>query len=106
MSGRRFITVGALVVALTLPTFAEGAARVFKKGMHGPRVAAVQRHLGLPDDGVFGPATKKAVVRFQRAHGLVADGLVGPATWAAACIAAAAASSRSGAGGWSTPTGR
>lgn len=32
-------------------------------------------------DGLFGPGTKSAVVRFQRAHGLAADGIVGVHTW-------------------------
>jgi Putative peptidoglycan binding domain len=41
------------------------------------------RTLGLrpgPIDGLFGPLTRGAVLRFQRAHGLVADGLVGAHT--------------------------
>jgi peptidoglycan hydrolase-like protein with peptidoglycan-binding domain len=46
-------------------------------------VASVQRMLGLQPDRVFGPATGRAVKRFQRRHGLTADGVVGPATWSA-----------------------
>ena len=71
-----------LMLALAVPASAV-AARVLKKGAHGPRVAKVQRQLGIPADGIFGPGTKAAVKRFQRAHGLVADGVVGPATRAA-----------------------
>lgn len=51
--------------------------------MKGSDVAEVQRAVGSTADGVFGPNTKAAVVRFQRAHGLSADGIVGPKTWAA-----------------------
>jgi peptidoglycan hydrolase-like protein with peptidoglycan-binding domain len=59
------------------------AAAALKKGDRGANVAKVQRWLNQPDDGIFGPATKAAVKRFQRRQGLTADGVVGPATWAA-----------------------
>ena len=52
----------------------------------GPKVAAVQvalKRLGLYNatvDGVRGPMTKSAIVRFQRRRGLAVDGVVGPQT--------------------------
>ena len=49
----------------------------------GASVAAIQRALGLPADGVYGPRTRAAVRRFQRRQGLTVDGVVGPQTVAA-----------------------
>jgi peptidoglycan hydrolase-like protein with peptidoglycan-binding domain len=52
----------------------------------GPKVAAVQvalKRIGLYNatvDGVRGPLTKAAIVRFQRRRGLSVDGVVGPQT--------------------------
>jgi cell wall-associated NlpC family hydrolase len=43
----------------------------------GPAVAALQRALGVPADGEFGPVTLRAVKRFQAGHGLLVDGQVG-----------------------------
>lgn len=60
---------------------------VLSKGTRGVGVEAVQWALtraGFPAgiDGVFGPATERAVREFQAAKKLTVDGLVGPATWA------------------------
>jgi peptidoglycan hydrolase-like protein with peptidoglycan-binding domain len=58
------------------------------KGARGDVVVWAQEHLvsagqRITIDGGFGANTKTAVVNFQAAHGLSADGLVGPATWRA-----------------------
>jgi len=47
-------------------------------GSRGDAVKRVQRKLGLASDGVFGPATEKAVKDWQAENGLTADGIVGP----------------------------
>ena len=66
----------AVVVALALPA----------PSFAGPKVAAVQvalKRVGLYNatvDGVRGPLTKAAIVRFQRRRGLSVDGVVGPQT--------------------------
>jgi Putative peptidoglycan binding domain len=58
------------------------------KGAVGDLVVWIQEHLvsaGEPSaiDGSFGRITKRAVRAFQTAHGLLADGIVGPETWQA-----------------------
>jgi cell wall-associated NlpC family hydrolase len=46
----------------------------------GPAVAELQRALGVPADGEFGPVTLRAVKHFQARHGLLVDGQVGDHT--------------------------
>jgi murein L,D-transpeptidase YcbB/YkuD len=48
--------------------------------LRGPDVSTVQRKVGCPADGIYGPVTKAHVQTFQRRHGLEADGEVGPIT--------------------------
>ena len=73
-SGGIALAVVAVALALPAPSFA------------GPKVAAVQvalKRIGLYNatvDGVRGPMTKSAIVRFQRRRGLSVDGVVGPQT--------------------------
>jgi peptidoglycan hydrolase-like protein with peptidoglycan-binding domain len=83
----------AATVVLLVPATAAEAAKPLKRGSHGARVAMVQRWLGLTPDRIFGPATKRAVKRFQRRHGLAADGVVGPMTWSSLKRASARRSS-------------
>ena len=61
-----------------------GVAQVDEKllrvGSRGAAVARVQRALGIPADGIFGPQTRRAVRAYQARHGLLVDGIVGPQT--------------------------
>jgi peptidoglycan hydrolase-like protein with peptidoglycan-binding domain len=79
------VVLAGLLAAFVLlaPAAVADAAKPLKKGSQGGRVAKVQRWLGITADKRFGPATKRAVKRFQRRHGLTAYGVVGPATWSA-----------------------
>ena len=74
----RRVVIAAAVVALVVAAPAAASA--------SPRIAAIQvalRAQGLypgPVDGIAGPLTKTAVVRFQQRRGLDSDGRVGPLT--------------------------
>ena len=64
-----------------------------RNGDRGENVAVIQTELNrislnypaipkvYPVDGIFGPATERAVIAFQRIFGLEPDGIVGKATW-------------------------
>ncbi|HEY6888391.1 MAG TPA: peptidoglycan DD-metalloendopeptidase family protein, partial [Solirubrobacter sp.] len=52
-------------------------------GDTGAAVAAVQRQVGVDDDGIFGPITQSAVSSFQKRYGLPVTGRVDAKTWQA-----------------------
>lgn len=75
-------TLAAGVVGATL-THADQAHALMRYGQSGPGVARLQRALGTPADGVYGPQTRNDVLYFQRTSGLAVDGIAGPQTLAA-----------------------
>jgi hypothetical protein len=54
---------------------------MLKEGSKGQDVRKLQQLLKINNDGIFGPGTKKAVIRFQLGRNLSADGIVGNDTW-------------------------
>src|SRR5215831_4492564 len=70
-------------------TMANPGQPTISNGATGEVVRRLQRglrrtpNLGLVVDGIFGPATEKAVTEFQQDEGLTVDGIVGPQTWGA-----------------------
>jgi peptidoglycan hydrolase-like protein with peptidoglycan-binding domain len=87
------MTVGAAGAAAQQhgATPAAAPAALLQVGSSGAGVQALQRALGVTSDGIYGPATRRAVRAYQRAHGLELDGIAGPATLASLGLASAAA---------------
>ncbi len=102
---KKILAVGALTLAIAAGSAAGATliraqdaepalvsvaeAAVLRQGSTGSEVKEVQRRLKQwgyysgTVDGVFGAATKKAVIAFQKKNGLTADGVVGKATYQA-----------------------
>ncbi len=65
----------------------------------GGGVRSLQRRIGVPADGVFGPGTEAALKRWQSAHGLTPDGVAGPNTRRALGMGPGRVLKRRGSGG-------
>ncbi len=84
----RYIKI-IISLILILCIFSLSAYSLSKFGSHSQEVVQIQTKLkrwGYYDgeiDGIFGSATKKAVISFQKKNGLVADGIAGTKTLAA-----------------------
>lgn len=95
------VLAAILLVNLALLRLAEGTA--YRQGDQGEQVRTIQtklRRWGYYDgavDGIFGPATRRAVVKFQQKNGLAADGIVGPNTLRALGMPVSGGSNSSGA---------
>jgi hypothetical protein len=94
-TGATVVPVVSLVARTAPATLHHAARRVstpvpptttLTPGDTGTQVKALQRELAAlgnpvgPIDGIYGPATSKAVAAFQHAHHLKTDGIVGQAT--------------------------
>jgi peptidoglycan hydrolase-like protein with peptidoglycan-binding domain len=76
-----------------------GSGAAAQSSVRGSGVVALQRALGIPADGIYGPQTRRAVIAFQRAHGLIVDGIAGPQTLGALGLSTSAAPSASAGAG-------
>lgn len=74
------LVLGALALVLTPAIASASITSTLKIGSRNAEVAELQSFLGIGSDGVFGPITKSAVIRFQSQNNLSADGVVGPMT--------------------------
>lgn len=95
----RIVLLAALILCSILPVLSAQAA--LRRGSSGDEVTAIQKRLkqwgyytGVID-GVYGPATEKAVRYFQQKNGLAVDGVVGEKTAAALGLNLSAAKSSS-----------
>ena len=67
-----WLGAGAEAQALRLAHAARALGRAHHRSHGGGGVRSLQRRIGVPADGVFGPGTEAALKRWQAAHGLVA----------------------------------
>jgi peptidoglycan hydrolase-like protein with peptidoglycan-binding domain len=65
----------------TLRTLTTYSGRVLQEGTTGVAVKSLQKVVGVTATGTFGPATKRALQRWQAEHGLTRTGVVGRVTW-------------------------
>lgn len=86
------LSAALLTWIVVVPVTAADGQTMLRRGSEGADVAAVQRALGIPADGVLGPQTRAAVRSFQRRNGLEVDGIVGPLTARAIGLGGAGAS--------------
>ena len=74
-------------ITITIPK-KESVSMLLKIGDRSPDVKTLQENLNKlghnagTADGIFGPATDKALKSFQRATGIAVDGIAGPETFA------------------------
>ncbi|WP_212525840.1 N-acetylmuramidase domain-containing protein [Actibacterium sp. MT2.3-13A] len=82
-SGQPHVYARRIEAAYRVRSGGRASPTVLRLGSRGEAVKRLQRALGVPDDGAFGPVTARALRAFQQQAGLVVDGIAGHKTWAA-----------------------
>ena len=78
--------ITAILAVTLIFTFCFQSSALSKMGSRGEEVRNIQKRLkdwgyySGSVDGIYGTATKNAVIKFQKKHGLTADGVAGPKT--------------------------
>ena len=99
-----FFTVQTAPRAEQTAAASQSVASVLRQGSRGDTVRTVQNKLRRwgyysgSVDGIYGPATERAVRAFQKKNGLTVDGIVGRATFQALGMPVSSGSSSSGGG--------
>ncbi|MGA9856522.1 MAG: transglycosylase family protein [Solirubrobacteraceae bacterium] len=106
------VAASAGLAAAAAPAAAQDTATpLLKPGSHGRTVTELQNLLHAGRGGRFGRGTERAVRRYQSRKGLTVDGIVGTQTWdallgiAAPAATTSTATSSTGAGGYTIPSG-
>lgn len=68
------------VPPVPVPPTPDPAGSVWGRGSTGDKVRGIQKIVGVPQDGIYGPQTESAVRQWQANLNLPADGLWGPQT--------------------------
>ncbi len=85
---RRFIYIVVVIILITLTLGGISVSALSKMGSRGSEVKNIQTRLKNwgyykgAVDGIYGTATKNAVISFQKKNGLTPDGIAGPKTLA------------------------
>jgi cell wall-associated NlpC family hydrolase len=91
---RHGLLVDGIVGPQTRGALRRGASVVRERYIRAWWVVPVQRALGVPADGLYGPVSRRAVRAFQKRHGLIVDGIVGRQTLGALGITRPAVASK------------
>ena len=84
----KFWGIFALIIIFAIILGRVSVSALSKMGSRGSEVKNIQTRLKKwgyytgSVDGIYGTATKNAVIKFQKKNGLTADGIAGPATLA------------------------
>lgn len=84
----KFWGIFALIIIFAIILGSVTVSALSKMGSRGSEVKNIQTRLKKwgyytgSVDGIYGTATKNAVIKFQKKNGLTADGIAGPATLA------------------------